>query len=103
MRKEEILEKARKDEDEMEQSMLAQSLGISTIMIPVLCIIFIVVRIMHSEYIISDLVSITLAQLSMSQLYQATKMKKIILFITGIITLTLTVIFTISFINEVSL
>lgn len=101
MKKEEILKKARQDEDEMEQAILAQSLGISTIMIPILCIVFIVARMMNSEYIVSDLVAITLAQLSMSQLYQAIKMKKAILFITGIITLILTVIFTIGFINEV--
>ena len=55
----------------------------------------------NSEYIVSDLVAITLAQLSMSQLYQAIKMKKVILFITGIITLILMIIFTIGFINEV--
>ena len=101
MKKEEILKKARQDEDEMELSILAQSLGISTITIPVLCIIFIVVRRINSEYIVSDLVAITLAQLSMSQLYQAIKMKKVILFITGIITLILMIIFTIGFINEV--
>lgn len=101
MKKEEILEKARADEDEMEQLMMSKSLGISTIMIPILCIIFIIIRIANSEYAISDLVAITLAQLSVSQLYQSMKMKKKLLFITGIITLILTIVFGIEFIKEV--
>ena len=101
MKKEDILEKARKDEDEMERLILAQSLGISTIIIPILCIIFILIRIINSEYIISDLVAITLAQLSISQIYQSIKMKNILLFILGLITLILAIVFTISFINEV--
>ncbi len=101
MNKEEILEKARADEDEMEQLMMSQSLGISTIIIPILCIIFIIIRITHSEYGISDLVAITLAQLSVSQLYQSTKMKNKVLLTTGMITLILTIAFIIGFINEV--
>lgn len=103
MRKEEILEKARADEDEMERLMMTQSLGLSTIMIPVLCIIFVIIRIVHSEYIISDLVTITLAQLSISQLYQSIKMKNTALFSIGIITLILTIVFFVCFINEVKL
>ncbi len=100
MKKEEILEKARAEDDEMEQIMMAQSLGISTIIIPILCIIFIIIRIIHSEYIVSDLVAITFAQLSMSQLYQSIKMKNKILFVTGIIAIILTIVFTVGFINE---
>lgn len=103
MKKEEILEKAQKDDDEMEQAMLMYSLGISTIMIPILCSVFIIIRIMYSNYIISDLVAITLAQLSVSQLYQFIKMRKNVLLIFGILTLILAVIFIISFINEVKL
>ena len=52
MKKEEILKKARQDEDEMELSILAQSLGISTITIPVLCIIFIVVRMIDRKSVV---------------------------------------------------
>lgn len=100
MKKEDILEKARKDEDEMEKATLEQSLGFSTI-IPVLCIIFVLIRILNSEYIVSDLVAITLAQLSISQIYQSIKMKKTSLLVFGIITLILTIIFTVGFINEV--
>ena len=44
MNKEEILKKARqeasKDQDEMEQAILTKALGISTLVIPVLAIIF---------------------------------------------------------------
>lgn len=101
MKKEEILEKARKDEDEMEKLILTKSLGISTIIVPALCILFILIRIVNSEYIISDLVAITLAQLSISQLHHALKMKKKLLLISGIIILILTIIFTIEFVNEV--
>lgn len=103
MNKEEILKKAQKDNDEMEQAILTKALGVSTIMIPVLSLIFIILRMIHSEYIISDLVAITLAQLSFSQLYQSIKMKNIILFIVGILTLILTAIFIIIFINEVKI
>lgn len=101
MNKEKILEKARKDNDEMEQVVLTTSLGISTIVIPIMCLIFIILKMINSKYVISDLVSITLAQLSISQLYYAFKMRKTILFIFGITTSILMVIFTIIFINEV--
>lgn len=103
MRKEEILKKAQKETDEMEQAMLMCSLGISTIIIPILCTLFIAIRILYSHYLISDLVSLTLAQLSISQLYQYAKMKKTILLFLGILTLVLSIIFMISFINEVKL
>ena len=103
MNKEEILEKARKDSDEMELSILTKSLGLSTIIIPSLAIIFILFRIINAEYIISDLVAITLAQLSVSQIYQGIKMKKSPLLVLGFICLILTIIFTIFFIKEVSL
>lgn len=101
MKKEDILEKARKDEDEMEKATLEQSLGFSTIIIPVLCIIFVLIRILNSEYIVSDLLAITLAQLGISQIYQSIKIKKTSLLVFGIITLILTIIFTVGFINEV--
>ena len=101
MKKEEILEKARKDDDEIEQLILTRSLGFSTIIIPILCIVFIIARILNSEYIISDLVAITLAQLTISEIYQAFKIKKPILFVIGMITLIFTIIFIISFLNEV--
>ena len=76
-------------------------LGISTIIIPVLSLIFIIFRIINSKYIISDLVSITLAQLSVSLIYQYIKTQKLSVLIIGLITLILTIIFTICFIKEV--
>ena len=91
MDKEEILKKARqeasKDQDEMEQAILTKALGISTIVIPILSIIFILIRIKKSQYIISDLITISLAQLFISQLYQAIKMKRVIFLITSFIKL----------------
>lgn len=105
MNKEEILKKARqeasKDQDEMEQAILTKALGISTLVIPVLAIIFILIRIKNSQYIISDLITISLAQLFISQLYQAIKMRRVIFMITSIIILALTLFFFITFIREV--
>lgn len=103
MNKEEILSKAQKEGDEMEQAVLTKSLGISTIIIPILCLVFVLIRIFFAEYVISDLIVITLAQLTISEFYQYFKMKKKILLILGIITLILAIIFTWSFINEVRL
>ena len=85
----------------MEKSILTKSLGISTIMVPALCILFILIRIINSEYIVSDLVAITLAQLSVSQIHHAIKMQKKILLSLGLIILILAIFFTIGFINEV--
>lgn len=96
-----ILSKARQDFDEIEMLILIKSLGISTIIIPVLSLIFIIFRIINSKYIISDLVSITLAQLSVSLIYQYIKTQKLSVLIIGLITLILTIIFTICFIKEV--
>lgn len=102
MNKEEILAKAQKEErDEMEQAILTKALGFSTIIIPILCLIFILIRILFSKYEISDLIVITLAQLTISEFYQYLKMKKKILLIIGIITLILSIIFMWTFINEV--
>lgn len=103
MNKEEILSKAQKDSDEMEQAVLTKSLGISTIIIPILCLLFIIMRITFAEYMISDLIVIILAQLSISEFYQYFKMKKRIMLILGICTFILAAIFTINFIYEVSL
>lgn len=96
-----ILSKARQDFDEIEMLILIKSLGISTIIIPVLSLIFITFRIINSKYIISDLVSITLAQLSVSLIYQYIKTRKLSVLIIGLTTLILTIIFTICFIKEV--
>lgn len=103
MNKEEILAKAQKGCDEMEQAVLTKSLGISTIVIPILCLVCILIRIYFAEYMISDLIVITLAQLSISEFYQYFKMKKIYMLILGICTTILAIIFGWSFINEVRL
>ena len=103
MNKEEILAKAQKDSDEMEQAILTKSLGISTIVIPILCLACILIRIFFAEYMISDLIVITLAQLSISEFYQYFKMKKIHMLVLGICTTILAFIFAWSFINEVRL
>ena len=103
MNKEEILFKAQKECDEMEQAVLTKALGISTIMTPILCLVFILLRILSANYIISDLIVITLAPLSIAEFYQYFKIKKILLLVLGICTLLLTLIFTYIFIFEVRL
>lgn len=103
MKKEEILKRAQHDYDEMELMILIKALCFSTIVIPAISIIFILIRVLNSEYIVSDLVSITLSQLTISEIYQAIKMRKKLLFILGIITLIFTIIFTIEFIREVKI
>ena len=103
MNKEEILAKAQKGSDEMEQAVLTKSLGISTIVIPILCLVCILIRIYFAEYMISDLIVITLAQLSISEFYQYFKIKKIPMLLLAIATSIAVIIFGWSFINEVRL
>ena len=105
MNKEEILSKARKQKepDEMETEVLAKSLGVSTIVIPILCLIFIIMRMVRNNYIISDLVVLVLSQVLIQEVYQYIKIrsKKTIFFI--VLTSLLTIGFIINFIFEVSL
>ena len=105
MNKEEILSKARsqKEPDEMETEVLAKSLGVSTIVIPILCLIFIIMRMVRNNYIISDLVVLVLSQVLIQEIYQyiRIKSKKTIFFI--VITSLMTIGFIINFIFEVSL
>ena len=44
MNKDEILKMAQKDEDEMEQVVLTNALGISTMVVPALCLLFMIIR-----------------------------------------------------------
>lgn len=103
MNKDEILKMAQKGEDEMEQAVLANALGISTIVVPALCFIFIIIRIINSEYAVSDLVAIIMAQVSASQLYHSIKMRNRKLLVLGIFTLILSILAIIGFINEVKI
>lgn len=103
MDKEEILSKARKEQDEMEIVVQEKALGISTIVIPILCLIFIILRIINNEFIISDLVLLILSQILIQQIYQYIKMrnKKYLIFI--ILTGTLIIVDIVLFIKEVTL
>lgn len=103
MNKDEILKMAQKDEDEMEQVVLTNALGISTIVVPALCLLFMIIRIINSEYIVSDLIAIIMAQLSASQLYHSIKMKNRKLLVLGLFSLILSIIFIVVFINEVKI
>ena len=102
MDKKEILSKAKKEPDEMEYAVLVKALGISTIVIPLLCLFFIIFRILNSNYIISDLIVLVLSQILIQEIYQYIKIKnkKVLFFI--IITLMLICLCLINFFNEVS-
>ena len=103
MNKDEILKMSQKDEDEMEQVVLTNALGISTMVVPALCLLFMIIRIINSEYIVSDLIAIIMAQLSASQLYHSIKMKNRKLLVLGLFTLILSIISIVVFINEVKI
>lgn len=103
MDKEEILSKARKEQDEMEVVVQEKALGISTIVIPILCLIFIILRIVNNEYIISDLLLLILAQILIQQIYQYIKMreKKNLIFV--ILTSSFIIVDIVLFLKEVTL
>lgn len=103
MNKKEILSRAQKGPDEMEVEVSSKALGISTIVIPLLCLVFIIMRIVRNNYIISDLVVTVLAQLLIQEVYQYMRMRKKRDLILILITFILTIAFLIGFINEVSL
>ncbi len=103
MNKEDILSRAQNEPDEMEIQVLSKALGISTIVIPLLCLVFIIMRIINSNYVISDLVVTVLAQLLIQEIYTYIKMKKKRDLILVIIITVLSIAFLIGFINEVSL
>ena len=62
MDREEILSRAKNEPDEMEYAVTEKALGISTIVIPLLCLLFVIMRIISNDYIICDLVVLVLAQ-----------------------------------------
>ena len=103
MNKKEILSRAQNEPDEMEVEVLSKALGISTIVIRLLCLVFIIMRIVRNNYIISDLVVTVLAQLLIQEIYQYMRMRKKRDLILILITFILTIVFLICFINEVSL
>lgn len=103
MNKKDILSKAQREPDEMELDVLSKALGISTIIIPLLCLIFIIARIINNNYIVSDLIILVLSQVLIQEIYQYIKIKNIknLLFI---ITISVFLIISLVFyINEVSL
>ena len=75
MDKKEILSKAQKESDEMENNILEKSLGISTIIIPLLCLFFLIIRMIHNNYMVSDLAIMALSQILIQEVYQYLKLK----------------------------
>ena len=76
MDREEILSRAKNEPDEMEYAVTEKALGISTIVIPLLCLLFVIMRIISNDYIICDLVVLVLAQVLIQQFYQYIKIKE---------------------------
>lgn len=91
MNKEEILSKAQHEPDEMEYAVTEKALGISTIVIPLLCLLFVIMRIISNDYIICDLVVLVLAQVLIQQAYQYIKIreKKRLIFVIALSILTI--------------
>lgn len=91
MNKEEILSKAQHEPDEMEYAVTEKALGISTIVIPLLCLLFVIMRIVSNDYIICDLVVLVLAQVLIQQAYQYIKIreKKRLIFVIALSILTI--------------
>ena len=103
MNKKEILSRAQNEPDEMEVEVLSKALGISTIVIPLLCLVFIIMRIVSSNYVVSDLVVTVLAQLLIQEIYKYVKIRKKRDLVLIVIIAVLAIAFLIGFINEVSL
>ena len=103
MNKKEILSRAQNEPDEMEVEVLSKALGISTIVIPLLCLVFIIMRIISSNYVVSDLVVTVLAQLLIQEIYKYVKIRKKRDLVLIVIIAALAIAFLIGFINEVSL
>ncbi len=103
MNKKEILSRAQNEPDEMEVEVLSKALGISTIVIPLLCLVFIIMRIVSSNYVVSDLVVTVLAQLLIQEIYKYVKIRKKRDLVLIVIIAALAIAFLIGFINEVSL
>ena len=91
MDREEILSRAKNEPDEMEYAVLDKALGISTIVIPLLCLLFVIMRIVSNDYIICDLVVLVLAQVLIQQAYQYIKIreKKRLIFVIALSILTI--------------
>lgn len=101
MNKEEILSKAQHEPDEMEYAVTEKALGISTIVIPLLCLFFVIMRIVSNNYIISDLVVLVLSQVLIQQIYQYIKIKEKKRLIFIIVISLLTILSIIGFLLEI--
>ena len=73
MDRDEILSKVNNDNkgfDEMETATIIKALGLSTIVVPIFCLIFMIVRITKGNGVITDLIAITFSQLSVYEIYR---------------------------------
>ena len=73
MNREENLSKVIKDNkdfDEMETAIIIKALGLSTIIVPIICLLFMIFRIVKGNGVITDLIAITFSQLSIYEIYR---------------------------------
>lgn len=73
MNREEILSKVTKNNtefDEMETAIITKALGLSTIIVPIICLLFMIVRIVRENGLITDLIAITFSQLTVYEIYR---------------------------------
>lgn len=77
MDRDEILSKVKKSKepDEMQLSIMTKALGISSIIVPVMCLICVLIRIFNGERAFYDLIAITFIQLFVSEYYKYLEQK----------------------------
>ena len=94
MNREEILSKVKREQlDERETAIITNALGISTISVAIICVLFLIIRIVRGDGIISDLIVITAAQIFAYEYYHYHIDKSKIRLITSIISLTIAIAF----------
>ena len=54
----------------MEIATIIKALGLSTIVVPVFCLIFMIIRITKGTGVITDLIAITFSQLTVYEIYR---------------------------------
>ena len=104
MNRDEILSKVTKDNkgfDEMETATIIKALGLSTIVVPIFCLIFMIVRIAKGNGVITDLIAITFSQLSVYEIYRYFMERKKGKLIFSIILTIIAIVSTIMFFFEV--
>ena len=100
MNRDEILSRVSKDKkefDEMETDTVIKALGISTIVVPIFCLLFMIVRIIRGDGDAFDLIAITFSQLTVYEVYRYIKEKEKVKLIISVFFTIVTIVATIMF------